>query len=182
MLTSVQKTAEFKGRFTLLEDRWPLSFSFLFYLLYSSSDHAIPPLCHTFCLLSTITSAWQVTGLHGQDRDLWERKVQVSFGQSEFCQLTTCPEAIHSPDVDWLAKYRAAKYINLSTAIVLLPLRAPLLEVQHSTLSDKEWNEIIIKLGFWFTSLSRAWATRDDSALYSSEMIPIQASMCKVFL
>lgn len=110
--------------------------------LCSSSDHAIPPLSR-LSLISIITSAWQVTGLHGQlgtDWDLWERKEQVSFGQSGSCSLIAFPEAIHSPNVDRLAKYRAAKHINLSTGIVLLPFRVPMLEVQHSTLLDKELN------------------------------------------
>lgn len=108
--------------------------------LCSSSDHAIPPLWCTFHLMSIITSAWQVMGLHGQDWDMWERKVQVCFGQNESCQLTAHPEAIHCPDVDWLDKHRATKHINLSTGIIPLPLRAPMLEVQHSTLLDKELN------------------------------------------
>lgn len=42
--------------------------------LCSSSDHAMPPLCHAFSLMSIITSAWQVMGSHGQDWDMWEKR------------------------------------------------------------------------------------------------------------
>lgn len=82
----------------------------------------------------------------GSDGIAWPRlghvrkKVQVSFGQSEFCQVIACPEAIYSPNIDCLARYRAAKHINQSTGIILLPFRAAMLEVQqeHSTVLDKE--------------------------------------------
>lgn len=139
VLASVQKTAKSRGRFTLIEDKRPLSSCVLFYPFLLA---CAPPLtilfhhCHVFHLISTTISAWQMMGLHGQDWDLWERKVQVSIGQSEFCQLIACPE-----HYCWLAsQIQSSKHVNLSTGIVLLPLRAPLLEVHPSTLLDKELN------------------------------------------